>query len=151
MFFLQIQSINITYRNKENMIVVPLTKRIEVIIGLQVCLFSQMSFDIRIMVERKAFLAIPKHQDRISQWEEHDCSANNERWSLLQVSEFVLFHGWSLIIKKIVERKGFLANPKHQYNLSQWGEHDCRAQNKKNGGYYGYPSFLIPQMNINYK
>ena len=31
------------------------------------------------MAERKAFLAIPKHQDHVSQWREHDCSANNKK------------------------------------------------------------------------
>ena len=36
--------------------------------------------------------------------------------------------------------KAFPANPKRQNHLSQCGEHDCRANNKKNGDYYGYPS-----------
>ena len=37
-------------------------------------------------------------------------------------------------------KNAFLANPKHQYNISQCGEQDCHANNKKNGGYYKYPS-----------
>ena len=40
----------------------------------------------------------------------------------------------------MVERKAFLANLKHQYHVSQNGEHDCGANNKKNGDYYGNPS-----------
>ena len=40
-----------------------------------------------------------------------------------------------------MERKVFLANQKHQYHLSQWGEHDCSANNKKNEDYYEYPSW----------
>ena len=40
----------------------------------------------------------------------------------------------------MVKRKAFLANPKHEYDISQWGEHDCSANNKKNGDYYGYKS-----------
>ena len=42
----------------------------------------------------------------------------------------------------MVERKAFLANPnpKHQYCVSQWGEHDCRDHNKRNGDYNEYPS-----------
>ena len=40
----------------------------------------------------------------------------------------------------MVERKVFLANPKHQYRVSQRREHDCSAHNEKNGDYYGYPS-----------
>ena len=39
----------------------------------------------------------------------------------------------------MVERKTFPANPKHQYSVSQRGEHDCSAHNKKNGDYYEYP------------
>ena len=36
------------------------------------------------------------------------------------------------------ERKSFLENPKHQYHVSQWGEHVCCANNKKNGDHYEY-------------
>ena len=36
-------------------------------------------------------------------------------------------------------KKGFLANPKHQYCVAQGGEHHCSACNTKNGAYYGYP------------
>ena len=38
------------------------------------------------------------------------------------------------------EQKAFLANPKHQYRISQCGEHNCSANNKKNRDYYKYPS-----------
>ena len=40
----------------------------------------------------------------------------------------------------MVERKAFLTNPKHQYRVSQCGEHDYSAHNKKNGADYMYPS-----------
>ena len=40
----------------------------------------------------------------------------------------------------MVERKAFLANPKHQDHVSQYGEHGSSANNKKNGDYYDYPS-----------
>ena len=36
-------------------------------------------------------------------------------------------------------KKAFLANPNHQYRVSQCGEHDCRANTQKNGDYYEYP------------
>ena len=36
----------------------------------------------------------------------------------------------------MVKRKAFLVNLKHQYPVSEWGEHDCGAYNKKNGDYY---------------
>ena len=40
----------------------------------------------------------------------------------------------------MVGRKAFLENQKHQYCASQWGEHDCSVDNKKNGDNYEYPS-----------
>ena len=39
-----------------------------------------------------------------------------------------------------MERKDFPANPKDQYHVSQWGEHDCSANKKKNGDYGKFPS-----------
>ena len=41
---------------------------------------------------------------------------------------------------KMVDRKAFVAKQKQQYHVSQCGEQDCHAKNKKNGVYYGYPS-----------
>ena len=35
-------------------------------------------------------------------------------------------------------KKAFPINPKHQYRVSHYGEHDCNANNKKNGDCYGY-------------
>ena len=40
----------------------------------------------------------------------------------------------------MMETKAFLANPKHQYHLSQYGGQNYSAKNKKNGDYYKYPS-----------
>ena len=40
----------------------------------------------------------------------------------------------------MVERKAFLANPKHQYHQTQCGEHDFIANNKRNKDYYDNPS-----------
>ena len=39
-----------------------------------------------------------------------------------------------------MERKAFLPNPKHKYHVSQLGEHDYSANNKKNGDDYEDPS-----------
>ena len=41
----------------------------------------------------------------------------------------------------MVEREAFLANQKHQYNVSQREENDCSAHNKKNADYYENLSF----------
>ena len=40
----------------------------------------------------------------------------------------------------MVEKNAFLANPKHQDCVSQRGEHDCSANNKKNEDYCNSPS-----------
>ena len=40
----------------------------------------------------------------------------------------------------MVERNVVVATPKHQHPVSQCGEHDCSANNKKNGGCYECPS-----------
>ena len=63
----------------ENMIVVPITKRMEIIMGIQVCLISRINFDYKENGGKKAFLANPKHQYHVSQCGEHDCSAHNEK------------------------------------------------------------------------
>ena len=51
-----------------------------------------------------------------------------------------LISRWAYNTGKMVERKAFIDNPKHQYCVSQRGEHDCNAHNKKNGDYYEYLS-----------
>ena len=43
----------------------------------------------------------------------------------------------------MVERKDFLANPKHQDRAPQCEEHDCSANNKHNGDYYEYISLPL--------
>ena len=37
-------------------------------------------------------------------------------------------------------KKAFLANPKYQYHVSQYGEYGCHANSKKNRYYYEYLS-----------
>ena len=39
----------------------------------------------------------------------------------------------------MVEGKAFLANAMHQYRVSQFGEHDSSAYNKKNVDYNEHP------------
>ena len=77
--FLQIQSISIVYPNMDNMIVVPITKRVEIVMGIQVCLISQMNFDYEENGEKKAFPTNPKYQYHVSQCGEHDGCTNNKK------------------------------------------------------------------------
>ena len=65
--FLQIQSINITYPNVENMIALPATKRMEIFMGIKVYPISRINFDYKENSGNKAFLANPKHKHRASQ------------------------------------------------------------------------------------
>ena len=48
-------------------------------------------------------------------------------------------------------KKAFLANPKHQYHVSQCGEHDCSANNKKKENNISVHVCLISWMNFDYK
>ena len=95
------------------------------------------------MLEKKAFLAKGKHQYHVSQYGEHGCSAQSQKKQrLLWESKLVSFHRWTLTIRKMVKIKAFPANPKLQCCVSQWGEHNCSAHNRKNKDYYEYPSLF---------
>ena len=61
------------------MIAKPITKRMENVIGIQLCLVSLMNFDYKENGGKRALLANPKHQCHVSQCGEHDCSTNNKK------------------------------------------------------------------------
>ena len=84
------------YPNEENIIVMPITKRMDIVISIQVCFISRRSFD---YIENGG-------------------------------------------------KKALLANPKPQHRVSQCGERDCHANNKKNGDYYKYQVCLLSRMNF---
>ena len=92
------------------------------------------------MVERKAFLANPKCQYRISQCGEHDCLANNKKMEIVMSIQVCLVSWMNFDYEENGGKKVLLANPKHHDHVSQYGEHDCRANNKKNEDFYEYPS-----------
>ena len=75
--FLQNQSINIVYPIMENLIAMPITKRMEIVIGIQVSFISRMNFVYKEKGGKKAFPANAKHQYHVSHYGEHYCSANN--------------------------------------------------------------------------
>ena len=43
----------------------------------------------------------------------------------------------------MVERKAFLANPKHQDRVSHYKKYDCSTNNKTNKDYHEYPSLSL--------
>ena len=75
--FLQIQSINIMYPKEENMIIMPITVRMEIVMSIQVCLILLMNFNYEENGGKKPLHVNPKHQYREPQCLEHDCRANN--------------------------------------------------------------------------
>ena len=67
------------YPTKENVIVLPITKRMEIVMCIQVCLISRMNFDYKENGGNKAFLENPMHQNHVSLYGDRDCHANNKR------------------------------------------------------------------------
>ena len=67
------------YPNVESMIVMPIAKRMEIVMSIQGCLISWINFDYKENGEKKAFLANLMHQYRVSQCGEHDSHANNKK------------------------------------------------------------------------
>ena len=63
----------------ENMIAIPITKKMEIVMGIQVYLISWMNFDYKENGGKKVFLANLKHQYHVSQSGELDCCANNKK------------------------------------------------------------------------
>ena len=56
--FSQIESINTMYPNEENMIFMPITKRIEIVMSIQVRLISQINFEYKENGGKNAFFQI---------------------------------------------------------------------------------------------
>ena len=59
------------------MILVPITKRMEVIMSIQVCLILWISINYKENGGKNSFLANLNHQYRVSQSGGHDCGAHN--------------------------------------------------------------------------
>ena len=61
------------------MIVVPITKGMEIFMSIQVRLIYRMNFDYNENGGKKSFLCKSKASISCIQWAEHDCSANNKK------------------------------------------------------------------------
>ena len=59
--FLQMQGNIIVLPNVKNMRAMPIAKRMDIVMGIQLCLISWMNFDYKENSGNKAFLANPKH------------------------------------------------------------------------------------------
>ena len=76
------------------------------------------------MVERKAFLTKPKHQNHVSQWKEHVYNAQSQK-RMMAMTWIQVYPIWWMNFdsKKDDGKKAFLAKPKHQNHVSQWKKH----------------------------
>ena len=107
------------YPNAENMIVGPITKRMEIVMSIQVCLISQINFDYKENGGKESFF-----------------------FQIQSIYIMYPIEGNMIVVPKIKkmeittskengEKKPFLANLKHQYLVSLCGEHDFSTNNKK--------------------
>ena len=138
--FLQIRSINIAYPNVKNMIVMPIAKRMEIIMCIQVCLISRKNFDYMENGEKKAFPSNPKINIGYPKVENMIVVPITKIMEINMSIQICLILQMNYDRKENCWKKAFLSNPKHQYSVSQYGEHDCCANNKKNWDCYKYPS-----------
>ena len=67
------------YANVKNKIVVPIMKRMEIGMNIQVCLITQININYKENDGKKYFLPNPKHQYHVSKQEEHNYSADNKK------------------------------------------------------------------------
>ena len=99
-----------------------------------------MNFDYEENAGKNALFTNPSHQYCVPQCEENDCHANNKMNGNYYEYPSFSYCTDELDHKENSGKKAFLANPMQQYHLTQCGEHDCHANNKKNGDCYEYPS-----------
>ena len=64
--FLANPNINIVYPNKKNMVVVPITKGMEIIMSFQVCLIPQMDINYKKKGGKKSFSCKSKGSNHVS-------------------------------------------------------------------------------------
>ena len=82
-----------------------------------------MNFDSKDMTEGKAFLMKPKHHFIYPDEENLFMMPIMKKKRLLYASMSVLIDGRTLILRKIVEKKGFQVKPKYQCHPPQLEEY----------------------------
>ena len=120
--FLLIQSINIVFSNMEILIVVPITKRMEIIMSIQVCPISWININYKENGGRKS---IP-YQTKVSilyilMWRTWLQCPITKRVEIIMRIQVWLTSQMNFDYKENNGKKNlFLPN--------QWGDHDCSAQ-----------------------
>ena len=134
--FLQIWSINIVYPNVENIIAMPVTKRILWV--PKFVFFHRWALIMRKMVEGMLFLQIQSINIVYPNMKNMIAMPLAKRMEIVMGVHVCLISRMNFNYKEIGERNAFLVNPKYQYHVSQCGEHDWWANNKNRGDYYKY-------------
>ena len=112
----------------------------DIIMSILICCISHVNFDYK-ENGGNALLVNQKHECHVSQRDEHDCSAHNKKnGDSCEYPSLTHFTNEFWLKGKWWEEKLFFQIQNDEYHVSQWGEHDCRAHNQKNGFYYEYPS-----------
>ena len=119
--FLQIQRINIVYPSVGNMMVVPITKRTEIIMCTHVCLISRMNTDYKENGGKKAFPANPKHQILYPNVKNMIAMPITKRMKIIIGVQVYLISRMNYDYKENGGKKAFPANSKHQYRVSPYG------------------------------
>ena len=89
--------------NMENMVGVPITKRMEIIVSTQVCLISWRNFDYKENSgKKKPFFQNQSINIIDPNVENMIIEPITKKMAIIMLSKFVLFHGWTLIRRKIV-------------------------------------------------
>ena len=126
------------YPSDENVIVVPIRKRMEIIMRIQVCLISRKNFDCKKWLKEKLFLQIQSMIIMHPYEESMIVVPITKIMVIITRIQVYLILRMNFDYKENRGKKIFLTNLKHQYHVSQIWEHDCSAHNKKNGNYYEY-------------
>ena len=100
-------------------ILVPNHKKKEIIMRNQVLSIWWMNFDFEEYGGNKSFFSKSKASKLSIRWKENVFCAQSQKESRLPwESRLVPFFGWTLILRKTMEVKVFLANPKHKKRTS---------------------------------
>ena len=111
--FLVNPKINIMYPKVGNIIVVPITKRMQINMSIHVCLISRMKFDHKENGGKKAFLGNPKHQYRVSQYGNMVVVPITKKIVIILCIHVCLISRMNFNYMKNGGKKAFPANPKH--------------------------------------
>ena len=122
--FLENQSTKAMYPKEKNIFIVKSQKEERLSWETKFVPFDGWILILRKMVEIKAFLPKAKHQSYVSRWKKHVyCAQSQKEFRLSWESRFIPFFGWTLILRKIMEIKAYIATPMHQNHASLWQEY----------------------------